>query len=325
MKIVFSILLLLFTFQFSFAKSVYTYILRDITYREITNQEIKNNFPLYIMDSLSNRQFYIFDPENEGEDAFPDFVIDANLTFYDEKYEISVKILDMTNKLARYSDSVYTKDLWSNEGFLSAIDSLADRITRIVKGQRIFSYREKKDYRREHARTHRIGNKIYPQSGRIINLVSVPLRYPYGLTYNFPLSFGLEVFQIAFIIFIPETYLGIGFGTKALDIHSTNAGSVLPLTVFMPIYIFPDDYLYSRRDIYLYAEWGYLYPQYSYIDIGIRLYLSSMNFSIGWIMLPEYRDEKTFRPYYETFYIGFSLEFGSYNIFFKEKGNNNAP
>jgi len=42
-------------------------------------------------------------------------------------------------------------------------------------------------------------------------------------------------------------------------------------------------------------------------------------------MLPEYRDEKTFRPYYETFYIGFSLEFGSYNIFFKEKGNNNAP
>ncbi len=319
MRLIYSILFLFLSFSLFHARMYYTFLFGNFEMNNVTNLSIVNEYTNWLEQALKNKKFFPAELSGNGSLDQADYIISGAVRQSSERYTTQIFISETTNKIRQWSDEVYTEDVWSLNGIRESAKVLAERIIRLVKNQQLPPYRERHDYKKEFSIKASVLTNASPVNARMFNLINIPMSYPYGFRFDFPLAFGLELFQIEFTWFIPSTRLGLGIGTKAFDIHGTNAGSILPLTVFVPLYIAPSDYGFGRSDIYFTAEWGFFIPQYSYVDLSFKLIMNGISFSIGWIMLPGYADVNYSRQYYDSFYAGLTLMFGSYQVDWEAK------
>lgn len=282
---------------------------------DVTNSSLVSIFSNSLVKEFSRRYFIALNEQtNTTRTIEPDFLFTCNLSREDNKFLIKLKINDLIDKTKRWEDNVYTYDLQDGRGLSECAAALSERIIFKMLGKHIPEYREKIDYQREFGRKGLNMLGKFPHDIKMVNLINIPMRYPYGFTFDFPLAFGLEFFQITYTVLLPNTPLGAGIGTEAGSIHGPMAATILPLQLFIPIFIFPDDYEFNRKDLYLTAEAGFILPQYSYLDISFRFVMNGLWISLGWMYLPYYTFAGFTRPEYNTFYGGITLYFGSYEV-----------
>jgi hypothetical protein len=272
--------------------------------------DIINEFTNTLYMELAGMKFYRADPGDP--DASPDYIISGQVDFDNGRYTFHIVMSDFTNKFHERFDDIYTGDTLSLSGTRDAARQAAGRIVRLSRDQILTPYRERHDYKRDEAL--KTGNNGSPQSAFIFNFIDVPMKYPYGYNFNFPLAFGIDLFEAGYTVFLPGTSLGIGIGTKAVDILGPTAATFLPLIIYVPLYISPGDYGMDRRDLYFTAESGILVPQYSYFDLSLNLIINGISFSAGWLALPEYSNSTYYRPFFYTFYAGLKISFGVYEL-----------
>lgn len=290
-------------------------------------QRWRDHFLTSFAEELSKRNFFPAEdnPENlAGLD--PDFVFDGVVRYEpgDSRYNISLHVINVRNKLKQWRDTVYTMDIWSDEGAHESASALAERFSRLSRGVKVGEYRELKDYRKKYNLFSSTTN-VRPDSMSMINFISLTVRYPYGFDLNLPtqgFGFGLEFFHYAFGWFLPDLPLGLGIGTDIADIKGPEAGSFLPLYVYIPIYVFPSDYEYNRKDIMIVGEWGPLIPKYSFIDVSLKAIYNGLTLSVGWLYLPPHSEENYTRKETSTIYASISLYFGNYQIEWAVKETN---
>jgi hypothetical protein len=296
----------------------YAYVFGDFLTENVTNYGIVSEFTNTLRKQLSLKNCIILENSGESGSALPDYIIGGKIKFDVDIYYFSIVVSDYRDKMKQWSDQLYTRDIYTLNGTRDTAKAAAGRIIKLVKNETVLPYRENRNYQGNKLKYRELTNEI-PVNSIIFNFIDVPMKYPYGYTYNFPLSFGVDLFQVGYCLFIPGTSLGIGVGTKVFDVHGPTAGSVLPLIVYLPLYITPASYGNYRNDIYLTAEWGFLIQQYSYLDLNVKVILNGINLSVGWLMLPAYSDSTITRDYYNTFYASITFSFGSYIVKWKER------
>ncbi|MGC8771028.1 MAG: hypothetical protein ACP5Q5_07235 [Brevinematia bacterium] len=317
MKIFYTIILLLFVSNF--------YGLKPATYKIV---DIKHSIDNYKIDAFTNslilnlekyRINYIPFEENFN----PDYLFDFTITYmdYEETYVIYTTIRSVSEKDYILDDTIYTKDIWGTLGFEESGKNLAKRITTLINGKKNLPYKELPDYRKIYSR-NRITNN-YVKDYDMIDFINVGILYNQGIDYGSGIGFTIKLLEYSKIWLIPETFFGIGIGLGIFDIHSSSAGGILPLTIYLPLYIFPDSYEYNRKNLFLTAEWCGLLPSYSYYDISLRFYFSGIGLKIGWVYYPYYKDNYLERKEENKFYGGIFLFIGNYdiNVSEKEKAN----
>lgn len=289
----------------------YTYLTGNFEVKSPKNLNVVNEFTNRLYKELYARKFY---PEEEIQNVsvHPDFIISGEIDSTSEKYEFHIIVSEYTNKFKEWSDDVYTEDIFGLSGTRDAAKAAADRIVRMTRNENLIPYKEQHYYKKDYAM--KITASGSPESSLIFNFIDVQMKYPYGFMYDFPLAFGIDLFEFGYSIFIPGTSLGIGFGTKVIDIHGPTAGSFLPIIIFVPLYISPGEYNFKRNDLYLTAEWGFFLSQYSYIDLSLELMLNGITLMAGWLILPPYSDSTYSRPLYSSFYAGIKFNFGEYKV-----------
>ncbi len=296
------------------ARMNYTYQVGSFEIRKETNFYIMDEFTNCLFKELAVKKFYLTE---SGTSIQPDFIISGWMDSIPGRYEFHIIVASYTNKFNEKADDLYTEDLYGLSGTRDAAKAAAGRIVIMAGNGYLPPYRERHNYNLDH--TPEASESGSPESAFILNFVDVPMRYPYGFMYNFPLAFSFDLFECGYTLFLPGTGFGIGAGTKAVDVHGPTAGSILPVILYLPVYISPGNYSYSRHDLYFKAEYGFLLPQYSYIDLSLNLILNGISFSAGWLDLPAYSYVSYNRAYYSTFYAGLKFSFGEYIIKLQEK------
>ncbi len=311
-------LIIIFAFRLSFSLDHAGYILNSIEISGELDQDTYNFVTNEMIVDFQNNNLLRIDLSPSGIiESKPDFFLTGSVSYYEEKYTIYIKFSDIINPDKILEDEVYTYDLWSREGLKDCIKILADRIMKKLNGRKVMIYREISDYKKIHGRMNKINKNLIPTGAEIINIINVPMSYPYGYLFDFPLAFGFDFFQYGIVWMFPNLPFGFGISTEAFDILGPNAGTVLPLQLLIPIYIFPDKYAYNRKDIYLYSDWGFLLPQYSYLNIGVKIMFNGLSLSFGWLYLPAATSDNYSREEYSGFFGRITISFGKYNVNWK--------
>ncbi len=310
---------LLFTFifclkNFSFT-SIYKYKIVEINQKGLNSRQIAAFTNSLIYNFLRYNFFYLNNEEMEN----PDYLLFFDFEFrpYNEQYHLSVTVRSFTNKNFILGDSIYTSDLWGTLGFEKAGKDFSKRIFDLIKGRRLKDYREVADYRKYYTK---ISNANRPVLGyEMFDFMNFGFLYNEGINSENNFGVTIKILEYSRIFMVPNTPLGIGFGIGILDIHNTNTGGILPLTIYVPIYIFPDNYEFNRKNIFLAAEWCGLLPRYSYYDISLRFYYNGIGVKFGWMYYPAVNENGFSRSEKYKFYGGIFFYIGSFKIYLGEK------
>ncbi|MCX7820647.1 MAG: hypothetical protein N2258_03125 [Brevinematales bacterium] len=318
MKIFYSLILLL-------AMST-SYGLKSATYKivEIIHSIDENKINALTNTLILSLEKYKLNYIALEENFNPDYLISLTITYldYEETYIINTIIRSVSEKDFILEDSIYTKDIWGNAGFEEAGKNLAKRIITLINGKKTMPYKEITDYRKYY--TRKIAQNNYVNDYEMIDFINVGIFYNQGFDYGNGIGFTVKLLEYSKIWLIPETFFGIGVGLGIFDIHSSNAGGILPITLYLPLYIFPDSYEYNRKNLFLTAEWCGLLPSYSYYDVNLRFYFSGIGLKIGWVYYPYYKDNYLERKEESKFYGGIFLFIGNYDIKLSEKKMTNT-
>ncbi len=303
------------------------YALKSATYKIV---EIKHSIENYKIDAFTNSlisylEKYRFNYIPLEENFNPDYLLSFNIKYmdYEETYLINVTIRNVVEKDYIFDDIIYTKDVWGVLGFEESGKNLSKRIITLINGKKNLPYKEMTDYRKVYTRKIAKGN--YVNDYEMIDFINVGIFHNQGFDYGNGIGFTVKLLEYSKIWLIPESFFGIGVGVGIFDLHSSNSGGILPLTLYIPLYIFPDSYEYNRKNIFLTGEWCGLIPSYSYYDVSLRFYFNGIGLKIGWIYLPYYKDNYLERKEENKFYGGIFLFIGNYDIKISEKKTNTNP
>ncbi len=286
--------------------------------------EINNNIESYKVYAFTNSliqnlEKYSLEYIPFEEDYNPDYLLFFDIKFmeYEETFIITTTIRSVSEKEKIIEDIVYTKDIWGSLGFEESGKHLAKRIVKLISGKTLTPYKELSDYRKIY--TRRMTKDKYPIEYDMIDFLNVGIFYNEGVNFGSSLGFTLKLLEYSKIWLIPKTFFGIGIGIGIFDIHNTNAGGILPISLYIPLYIFPDTYEFNRKNLFLTAEWCGLLPYYSYYDVNLSYYFSGVGIKIGWTYYPYFKDKELERKEENKFYGGIFLFLGNYDLKVSEK------
>jgi hypothetical protein len=298
---------------YPYVKTVY-YLLQ-FKADNLTNKTLLGTFTNILISEFAKKNYVLLDGLNPGPyGEEPDYIMNGVLSFQGDSYLILFRGENMTNKKDRWEDTVYTYDVLTGEGFREASAALAFRTDIFRKGRVPEAYRERTDYEKKYGRAFTSKFTNHLDHIEILDFVSISAVYPNGYDMGIPIKFGLDFFEYDYIWAFHPTTFGIGAGAKIFAYKGPTAMSFLPLMVRVPLFIFPDNYDYNRKDLYFVAEGGFFIPQYSYIDLSFKLLFNGISISVGCIYLPYFSNETAVRPEYWTFYGGVTFFFGKYGV-----------
>lgn len=312
-KILFLTFLLASVPLYSYIQDVF--YLMQIDTENITNRTTFASFTNILIEELARRHYYILDGINPGpEREEPNYMISGNISYQGDRYAVELRVENITNRKDRWEDSVYTTDLKSMSGFREAARAIAFRTDIFRKGRTPGSYRERTDYEKIYGRA--IDGKFKRTINHIemLNFLNASLVFPTGYDAGFPLKFSLDFFEYAYVWVLSNTTLGIGAGAKVFSYHAPTAMSFLSLAAYVPIFVFPDDYDFNRKDLFFCVEAGFFIPQYSYIDLNLKLIFNGMSIMAGWLYQPYYASGAVLRNESWTIYGGLTFSFGKYTV-----------
>ena len=305
-----TLILTLFLLSYAFSYSI-TYTFSEIQFSKEIQEEKVNTFKNYLMLYLSNRNI-IYCEENSDVDYL--IALKLELNPLNAIYLIKVIIRGYVDKTKIFEDTVYTTDVWGMSGFEISARNSAKRIEKLIRGKKLPVYRENFDYKKYYGRMEKGNNYISEMEFQ--NLISIGIFYNEGINSQFHYGISIKLLEYSRIWFLAPLPIGIGAGISVLDIHSTNAGGILPLTIYIPLYIFPDDYEFNRKNLFLTFEWCGLLPGYSYFDISLKYYFNNLGISIGWVYYPRFEDKNFLREENSKFYGGIFFFIGNYKMQF---------
>ncbi|MGC8764299.1 MAG: hypothetical protein ACP5QT_00215 [Brevinematia bacterium] len=317
LKSLFVNLVFLFLFYSSFFSISYvqTYKIVEINKDKLTQEKI-SAFTNSLISNLIKYKFTLLRYDEVEDPAYLIF-FDFDFQPYEELYVINVKIRSSIDKTFILSDSIYTRDVWGTIGFENAGKNLAKRIFNLLRGKVLPAYREIPDYRKYYRRIYKDEKSVFGYE--LLDFINVGFLFNEGINSENSFGISLKLLEYSKIFMLPHTPLGIGFGVGIFDLHSTNAGGILPLTLYIPIYIFPDDYEFNRKNIFIAGEWCGLFQRYSYYDISLRFYYNGVGLKIGWIYYPAFSDKEFTRNETSKFYGGIFFYIGNFDIELVEK------
>lgn len=283
----------------------------------VTNRVILAAVTNSIKEEFEKEHFYLLDGVNPGpENEQPDYLMNGFVSYQGDRYAITLRVENITNRKDKWEDSVYTTDMKSFAGFREAATALAFRAEIFRKGRTPNVYREKTDYKRLHGRDDAAKFKRKLDHIEMLNFIGASMVFPTGYDAGLPFRFRLDFFEYAYIWIIPNTAFGGGVGGKVFSYRSPTAMTFLPLEAYVPIFIFPDDYEFNRKDLYFAVEGGFFIPQYSYIDLSLRLQFNGVSVTLGWLYQPYYADAagNPVRNESWTLYGGLTITFGKYTV-----------
>jgi hypothetical protein len=311
-KLFFSLLFLFFSVSLNYGIHFSSYEIVSLKVENITDSNmIVAVFTNSFLSSLKKKNFILFERDTDLlESQNPDYLIALNIVFSEEKFITVAEVSKSLDNTKVWKDQVYTYDLLGREGLRDCSAVLADRIARKILGKPVMDYSERMDYKKKRSKE----TKNSPQSIEIMNFINILMRYPDGFWFDFPLAFGIEVMEFQYYWLIPNSPFGAGLGTKVVSIKDAAALSILPLCVSFPLFIYPDEYLYNRKDLYAFFEAGFLIPQFSYIDLGLKLRLNGISITFGWLHKPLFQSDSFLRSEDSTFYGELAISFGNYKV-----------
>ncbi len=306
--------LLLANTAFSDRKSVF-YLLQFRS-DNVTNTALIGRFTNALVSAFRDRGFYALDGFSKGpEGEDPDYMMEGKLSFHGDEYAVTLVAVNITNQRDRWQDEVYTRDMTGRDGFREAARALARRSAQLRKKGKTDVYRERTDYLKIAGRADTSGFRKGFSSVELFRILSVHVLYPYGFDFGFPLRFGLDFFDFSYVWpFGTNTTFGAGVGAKVFSYRGPQALSFLPIQAYVPLYVFPSDYEYNRRDLYFHLEAGFFPLHYSYLDVSLKLLFSGISLTVGCLYLPNYSDGTNTRPEYWTVYGGLTISFGRYGV-----------
>lgn len=294
------------------------YFLLQFETDNVTNTRIIASFTNILKEEFEKMHFYQLDGKNPGpENDEPDYLMSGFISHQGDRYVISLKGENITNRKDRWEDWVYTTDLRSLAGFREAANALVARAGLFRKGRVPGRYREKTDYEKLYGRTETANFRRPIDHIEMLNIINGSISFPTGLDVGLPFRFGMDFFEYAYIWVIGNSWFGGGIGGKVFAYRSPTAMSFLPFEAYVPLLVYPDDYEYNRKDLYFRAEAGFFIPQYSYLDLSLRLQFNGVGISVGWLYQPYYSSETFIRNESWTLYGGLTFSFGKYTVKWK--------
>ncbi len=226
---------------FELSNQNYFSILKDETGRLFSNQSFSN-----LKGTERDAAF--------GKTMQSDLVLNSFLFYYDGKIIFHVRMTEVSSGKKKFEDEIYTRDLESTNGFKTGVKNLTARIVRKMKGETLDAYREKANDLEEIKDVEEETNTAFiPQRVQRIAIA--------GLGYTFPSGVEVSVFHASYLWLREEWPVGIGIGSDLVKLYlnlpgyTNTAGTILPLQLFLPIYIFPD--ANKMFDFIVSAEWAW--------------------------------------------------------------------